>query len=141
MFIENGDNNESMEPHKVEIEEVRVQVSLLLTSSQVVVPTIVEQFDNLQEQQMNDQIPYNEIVAYEPIVDEPYEVTLRRSQKQKRSVISNVIWFIYKSKNLNQVLILLRPVQDPSSFSQAKKSVNSIKMIRRYERRVKIHRS
>ena len=101
MFIENGDNNESMEPHKVEIEEVRVQVSLLLTSSQVVVPTIVEQFDNLQEQQMNDQIPYNEIVAYEPIVDEPYEVTLRRSQKQKRSVISNVIWFIYKSKNLN----------------------------------------
>ena len=42
MFIENGDNNESMEPHKVEIEEVRVQVSLLLTSSQVVVPTIVE---------------------------------------------------------------------------------------------------
>ena len=68
-----------MEPHKVEIQEIRVQVPLPITSSQIFVPTVVEHFDNLQEQQINDQTRHNEVVANEPIVDEPREVTLRRS--------------------------------------------------------------
>ena len=54
-------------------------VSLFITSSQVVVPITVEHFDNLQEQQMNDQISHNEIVANELVVDKPHEVALRRS--------------------------------------------------------------
>ena len=47
-FIENGDISGSVDPRKVEIKAVRVQVSLPITSSQVV-PIVVEQFDNLQE--------------------------------------------------------------------------------------------
>ena len=52
-------------------------------------PTVAEQFDNLQEEQINDQVPHNEIVANESIVNKPHEVALIRSQRQKRPAISD----------------------------------------------------
>ena len=44
-FIENGEISGSDKPQNVVIQEVRVQVSLPITSNEVV-PTVVEQFDN-----------------------------------------------------------------------------------------------
>ena len=63
----------------MEIQEVRVQVPLPLPSSQVVVPVHVDHDNDLQEQQINDQAPLNDVVPNEPIIDEPQEVALRRS--------------------------------------------------------------
>jgi hypothetical protein len=47
-----------------------VQVPLPITSKEIVVPTIVESFDNV-EQQINDQSLSNEIITNEPIMEEP----------------------------------------------------------------------
>ena len=55
----------------MEIQEVRVQVPLPLTSSKIDVPSIVEQLNNGQEQQMNDQTTHNEESVDEPTVGEP----------------------------------------------------------------------
>jgi len=42
----------------VEVEEVRVEIPLPKVSSQVVVPSVVETFGNIQEQQtINDETP------------------------------------------------------------------------------------
>ena len=38
---------------------------------------------------MHDQTPNDKDVANEPLVDEPNEVALRRSQRERRSAISN----------------------------------------------------
>ena len=51
--------------------------SQLLITSNEVVPTVVEQFDN-DGQQTNDQPLHNEIVTNEPIVEEPQGVALRK---------------------------------------------------------------
>ena len=81
-FIENGEVSGSLEPRNVEIQEVRVQVPLPLPSSQVVVPVHVDHDNDLQEQQINDQAPLNDVVPNEPIIDEPQEVALRRSVRE-----------------------------------------------------------
>ena len=60
-FIENGEISGSDKPRTVVIQEVRVQVPLPITSNEVV-PTVVEQFDNVG-QQTNDQPLHNEIVT------------------------------------------------------------------------------
>ena len=52
-FIENGNINGSMKPLNVEIQKVKMQISLLIIYSQVVVPTIVKQYDNLEEHATN----------------------------------------------------------------------------------------
>ena len=49
-FIENGEVSRSQEPRNVEIQEVRVQVSLFVASSKVVVSPIVKQLNNKQDQ-------------------------------------------------------------------------------------------
>ena len=41
----------------INIQEVKVQVLLPLTSSKVIVPMVVERTNNSQEQQINDQEP------------------------------------------------------------------------------------
>lgn len=58
-FIENCEISRSVKPCDMEIQEVRAQVLLPITSSQVIVPIVVGHFDNLQEQQMNDQTLYH----------------------------------------------------------------------------------
>ncbi|KAH7571742.1 hypothetical protein JRO89_XS04G0128700 [Xanthoceras sorbifolium] len=70
-FFENGEVSGSEELHDVAIQEVRVQVPLSLSSFKVIVPHIVEQFNNLQGQQINDQTPHNEDIVDEPMVNEP----------------------------------------------------------------------
>ena len=73
---------------------------------------------------MNDQITNNEIIANELVVDEPHEVTLRRSQRQKRIVIS-YDYVVY----LQELEFDLGIDEDSVLFSQAIESVNSIKWL------------
>jgi predicted methyltransferase len=68
----------------MKIWEVSVQIILLFTSFKVVVPQIIKQFNNYQEQQINDYIPYNKDIVDEPIIDELQEITLKRSQRKKK---------------------------------------------------------
>ena len=61
------------------IQEVRVQVHLPITSFKIVVPLIVEQFNNYQEQQLNDFTTHNKYIIDKPTIDEPQEIVLRKS--------------------------------------------------------------
>ena len=88
-FIENGEVSRSQEPRNVEIQEVRVQVQLPLSSSKVVVPPIVDQLNNGQDQQMSEQATHNEYNVNESTLDKPQEIALRRSQRERRSAISD----------------------------------------------------
>lgn len=88
-FIENGEVSGSVEPRKVEIEEVKVDIPLPKTSSQVVVSMVVEPQDNLQKQYINDHIHNNGLIINENVVEEPQQVALRRSSREKRSTIYN----------------------------------------------------
>ena len=68
----------------MKFQEVRVQVHLPLPSSQVV-PVHVDHDNDLQEQQINDQAPLNDVVTYHSV---PQEVALRRSLRERRYAIS-----------------------------------------------------
>ena len=71
----------------MKIKEVRVRVSLPFTSFKDVVPKVVAQPNNQQEQQIDAPVNLNEAIINEPAVDVPQEVALRKSQRQKRSAI------------------------------------------------------
>ncbi|TXG48853.1 hypothetical protein EZV62_024728 [Acer yangbiense] len=89
MFIENGETSEtseSGEPRNVVIQEVRVEVPLPIPSK-VNVPTIVVHSNNSQEHQTNE-VP-EKLANNEPIVVELQGITLRRSERERRSAISN----------------------------------------------------
>lgn len=73
----------------MEIQEVRVQVLLPVTSSKVIVTVVVECTNNFQEQQINELVPDNKVINDEPMATEPQEMTSKRSQRQRRFVISN----------------------------------------------------
>ena len=47
-FIENGENGENDNLWNVDVQEVRVQVPLPITSNEIFVPTIVEQPNNIE---------------------------------------------------------------------------------------------
>ncbi|RDY13612.1 hypothetical protein CR513_01440, partial [Mucuna pruriens] len=84
-FIENGEISGSTVPQDVEIKEVRVQVSLTCaSSSKVGVPPIFVQGNNEEKEHNNELIIQNEL-----IVEEPQEIALRRSQRDRRPAISN----------------------------------------------------
>jgi len=69
----------------VEIKEVRVQVPLTSTStSSIVVPNVIEPLNDDEEQQINDHEIKNE-----PVVEQPQEIVLRKSQRERKYVISN----------------------------------------------------
>jgi len=89
IFIENGEISGSVKPRKVEIQKVKVEIPLPKTSSQVIVLIVVETFDNIKEQQINDETPQNEVVSNEPVTNETYEVVLKRSERQRRLIISD----------------------------------------------------
>ena len=44
---------------------------------------------NNVEKQINEPLLYNEMLTNEEVVEEPQEVTLRRSQRERQSVVSN----------------------------------------------------
>jgi len=86
-FIENGEISKSTVPRDVEIEEVRVQVLLAcVSSSKVIDPLVVVLNNNEEEQQNNEPMIHNK-----PIVEEPQEVSLRRSQRE--------MWYTYMKQN------------------------------------------
>jgi len=69
----------------VEIKEVRVQILVASTSlSRVVLPHVVKTHNNQEEQQINDPEVNNE-----PIVEQPKEILLRRSHKDRKFSILN----------------------------------------------------
>ena len=109
-FIENGENSGSQEPRNVEIQKVRVQVPLSLSSSKVIVPPIVEQLNNGQDQQMNEQATHNEDNVNKPTVDEIQEIALRRS-----AISDDYVVYLQESK------FDLGIDKDPILFSQAMK--------------------
>ena len=86
-------------PHmgpRLDIKEMRVHIPLTCISNQAILPPIVPQViepinypDEQYEGQINDPITHNEIVINEPGVDESQPIALRRSQREKRSVIPN----------------------------------------------------
>jgi len=69
----------------VEIKEVRVQVPLACASNNKVIAPSVIVTNNNEEAQLNNE----PMIHNEPIVEEPQEVALRRSQRKRRSAISN----------------------------------------------------
>ncbi|XP_022846239.1 uncharacterized protein LOC111368978 [Olea europaea var. sylvestris] len=124
-FIENGEVSVSFEPRNVEIQEVRIQVSLPSTSSNVVVPQIVKRHENLPEQQINGQTPHNEVATDEPALNEPQEITLKRSQRQRRPAISDDYVVYLQGSEFDLGIV----DDDPVSFSQAIESANSDKWL------------
>ncbi|XP_075101857.1 uncharacterized protein LOC142177284 [Nicotiana tabacum] len=123
-FIENGEVSGSEEPCNMKIKEVRVQVPLSCTSSKLVALEVVVQHNNQQEQQINDPTTNNEVAVNEPTLDEPQEVELIRSQRQKRSAISDD-YLVYLHESETDFGI----DNDPISFSQAIESNNSDKWL------------
>ena len=102
------------------IQEVWVHIPLPITFSKVVVPPIIEQFNNYQEQQMNDFITHNNDIIDEPTIDEPQEIVLRKSQRQRKFAMSNnYVVYLQESK------FGLGIDNDPVSFSQAISNDNS----------------
>ena len=103
------------------VQEVRVQVPLPITSNEIVVPTIVEQPNNI-EQQINEPLLHNEMLTNEHVVEEPQEISLRRSQRERKFVISNDYMVHLHESNFD-----IGTSKDLVLFSQAIKSVDSIK--------------
>ena len=103
----------------MEIKEVRLQVPLTSTyTSRIVVPH-VDKAHNDQEEEINDPEVNNELV-----VEQPQEIVLRRSQREKRSAISND-YVVYLQESENDLSI----DNDPVSFSEAMNSDNSDKWL------------
>ena len=103
----------------MEIKEVRLQVPLTSTyTSRIVVPH-VDKAHNDQEEEINDPEVNNELV-----VEQPQEIVLRRSQREKRSAISND-YVVYLQESENNLSI----DNDPVSFSEAMNSDNSDKWL------------
>jgi hypothetical protein len=122
-FIENGEVSGSDKLQNVVIQEVRVQVPVPMASKEIVVPIIDEQLDNI-EQQINEPPLHNEVVTNEPIVDGPQEVVLRRSQRDRRSAISDDYVVYLQESDFD-----IGTCKDPVSFSQAIESNDSAKWI------------
>jgi len=119
-FIENGETSGSEASRNVEIKEVRVQVLIASTSlSRVIVLHVVETHNNQEEQQIND-LEVNKA----PIVEQPQEIVLRRSHRDRKSAISND-YVVYLQESENDLSI----DNDPISFSEAINGDNSDKWL------------
>ena len=77
-----------MEPRKVEIQEVKVENSSSITSSQVIVLVVIDSVNNPQKEQINNQTPHNDVITNEPVIEGSLqEIELRRSIRQRSSVV------------------------------------------------------
>ena len=110
-FIENGKINGSTVPRDVEIKEGRVQITLACDSSSKVITFLVVVPNNNEEEQYNNE----SMIHNEPIMEEPQEVPLRRSQRERRPAISND-YVVYLHETETDLSI---NDNDPVSFSQA----------------------
>ena len=120
-FIEHGEISGSDNLRNVDVQEVKVQVSLPITSNEIVVPTIIKQPNNVK-QQINEPLLHNEMLTNEQVVEEPQEIAFRRSQRERKSAISND-YMVY----LHGYDFDIGTSKDLVSFSQAIKNVDSIK--------------
>lgn len=128
-FIENGQFSGSDESRKVDIRET--QDNSIDVSPHIVVP-LVSQSHNTRKQQINVPNPQNEHESNEPadnaqvtneqVEKEAQEIALRRSERPKRSAISND-YVIYSLENACDLSI----DEDPVSFKQAMECSNSEK--------------
>ena len=130
-FIENCDISGSDQMHNVSIQEVRVQISVPKTYT-IVVPELVSQPNKDQEQQINDSTLHNEDVNIEPIVVEPQSTILRRSQRERRSSITDD-YVVY----LQESGIDLGIYNDPDSYTQAMQGNDSGKWFHAMEEELK----
>ena len=117
--------------HNVSIQEVRVQISVPKTST-IVVPKLVSQPNKDQEQQINDSTLHNENVNSEPMVVEPQSTILRRSQRERRSSITDD-YVVY----LQESGIDLGIYNDPDSYTQAMQGNDSGKWFHAMEEELK----
>ena len=120
-FFEKGEISGSNTPQDVIIQEIRVPVLLPSIPKDVGNPPVVEPFNN-EENPINDQQLHNEIIANEHMDNAPEEPALRRSQRQRRSAISDD-YMLYQIESEEWT------IKDPVSYSQAIKDVNSSKWI------------
>jgi transposase InsO family protein len=118
-FIENGENSGSKDPQNVEIKEVRVQVPLTRAFTSTIVVPCAQTHNDQVEQQVNDPESDNE-----PIVEQPQEIVLRRSQRERRSAIPDD-YVVYLQELENDLGI----DKDPVSFSEAINCNNSDKWL------------
>ena len=130
-FIENCDISGSDQMRNVSIQEVRVQISVPKTST-IVVPELVSQPNKDQEQQINDSTLHNENVNSEPMVIEPQSTILRRSQRERRSSITDD-YVVY----LQESGIDLGIYNDPDSYTQAMQGNDSGKWFHAMEEELK----
>jgi len=84
-FIENGEISGSIVPRDVKIKEFRVQVPLACASKSKVITPLVVNSNNNEEKQHNNE----PMIHKEPIMEEPQEVALKRSQRERRLAILN----------------------------------------------------
>ena len=103
----------------MEIKKARVQVPLTSTSTSSIVVPHVDEAHNDQEDQINDPEVNNEFV-----VEQPQEIVLRISQREKKYVISDD-YVVYLQELENDLSI----VNDPVSFSEAINGNNSDKWL------------
>ena len=59
-----------------------MEIPSFITSFQV-----VDSVNNPQEEQINGQIPHNDVIKNEPVTEGPHEIELRRFVRQRRSAI------------------------------------------------------
>ena len=130
-FIENCDISGSDQMRNVSIQEIRVQISVPKTST-IVVPELVSQPNKDQEQQINDSTLHNENVNSEPMVVEPQSTILRRSQRERRSSITDD-YVVY----LQESGIDLGIYNDPDSYTQAMQGNDSGKWFHAMEEELK----
>lgn len=104
-----------MKPRKLEIQEIRVQTPLPITSFKGVVHAVVEHTNDFQEKEIINLVTHNEVVNNEPMATEPQEIALRISQRQRRYAISND-YAVY----LQESEFDLRINEDPNLFSRHK---------------------
>ena len=112
-FIENSEISGSTVSREVEIKEVRVKVPLACASnSKVIAPLVIVTNNNEEAQHNNEPMIHNE-----PIMKEPQEVALRRSQREKRLAISNdYVVYLHETKtnlsiNDNDPILFSQPIR------------------------------
>ena len=96
----------------MDVQGVRVQVPLPITSNEIFVPAIVEQPNNI-EQQINESLLHNEMLTNEHVIEEPQEVALRRSKRERKFAISDD-YMVY----LHEYVFDIGTSKDPLSLSQ-----------------------
>ena len=116
----------------MDIQEKHVEIPTSDISSQVVIPFVVSQSPNNPMQQINIPNPQNEHMDNEPTndvqvineqrIDEPQVISLRRSERQRRStiIIDYVVYLLEHECDLSidEDLVLFRQAMESNNFEK-----------------------